>query len=475
MGMVFKRPGSNYYYIRYTDYRGKTVTRSSRTAVKEVAEKIMRKREADHALRREGVIDPRIEEAKRAAEESIDSALKSYRDKLRAKGTGLGHIDATENQIRSICTVKGITKLGEITEEKVNAFLSGLIDKDRSARTIGSYAQSIKGFTRWAAKAGKLQTNPLQNVTKPSSESDRRLVRRYLSHDEWSWLEHATKLSPLRFNMPGRERSALYALAIQTGLRSGELRSLTRGKLNLTAKPPFVLAAANSTKNKKQARQYIQPELAAELLELVEHKKAGDPVFALPHESTIVDMIREDIDRARKCWLDTIEDNQARIEAEESDFLRVLNSEGEKLDFHALRHTTATWLIASGADVKSVQSVMRHSNIKLTLDRYGHLFPGAEADAVSRLRDVFANAKKVPAKAKTAEPTVHHTVHSLQVTPCASLRFYGFLKDGRLVAKSRKKPCVSQGFTKEKQGFSQVRVLGLEPRTNGLKVRCSTD
>ena len=87
------------------------------------------------------------------------------------------------------------------------------------------------------------------------------------------------------------------------------------------------------------------------------------------HESTIVDMIREDIDRARNCWLTSIEAQQARLEAEQGDFLRVVNSEGEKLDFHALRHTTATWLIASGADVKSVQSVMRHSNIKLTLDR----------------------------------------------------------------------------------------------------------
>lgn len=75
--------------------------------------------------------------------------------------------------------------------------------------------------------------------------------------------------------------------------------------------------------------------------------------------------------------------------ADESDFLQSVESDGERIDFHSLRHTCATWLIYSGADVKTIQSVMRHADIKLTLDRYGHLFPGSEAEAVARLRDAF--------------------------------------------------------------------------------------
>jgi hypothetical protein len=39
--------------------------------------------------------------------------------------------------------------------------------------------------------------------------------------------------------------------------------------------------------------------------------------------------------------------------------------------------------------VKTIQSVMRHADIKLTLDKYGHLFPGSEADAVAKLRFAF--------------------------------------------------------------------------------------
>ncbi len=33
-----------------------------------------------------------------------------------------------------------------------------------------------------------------------------------------------------------------------------------------------------------------------------------------------------------------------------------------------------------------VQQVMRHQSITLTMDTYGHLFPGQEADAVDRMR-----------------------------------------------------------------------------------------
>jgi hypothetical protein len=43
-------------------------------------------------------------------------------------------------------------------------------------------------------------------------------------------------------------------------------------------------------------------------------------------------------------------------------------------DFHSLRHQCATLLAASGAQAKVIQSHMRHSSIKLTLDTYGHLF-----------------------------------------------------------------------------------------------------
>ncbi len=149
------------------------------------------------------------------------------------------------------------------------------------------------------------------------------------------------------------------------------------------------MADAGATKNKRTARQYIQPELARELQSHVGKKLRGAIVFDLPHACTMADMLREDLEAARQAWLKTIEDPQERLEADESDFLQSIDSEGERIDFHSLRHTCATWLIHAGADVKTIHSVIRHADIKLTLGRYVHLFPGLKADAVARLRGVF--------------------------------------------------------------------------------------
>ncbi len=46
--------------------------------------------------------------------------------------------------------------------------------------------------------------------------------------------------------------------------------------------------------------------------------------------------------------------------------------------YHDLRHFYASMLIGSGADVKVVQSRLRHASAKTTLDTYGHLWPDSD-------------------------------------------------------------------------------------------------
>jgi len=97
-------------------------------------------------------------------------------------------------------------------------------------------------------------------------------------------------------------------------------------------------------------------------------------------------MLRADLADVRKAWVDACRhDPEEQQRRSESDFLVALNHEQEMLDFHCLRHTCGAWLAMTGAHPKVVQQVMRHSTITLTMDTYGHLFPGQEADAVAGL------------------------------------------------------------------------------------------
>ena len=53
----------------------------------------------------------------------------------------------------------------------------------------------------------------------------------------------------------------------------------------------------------------------------------------------------------------------------------------EPLGFHEGRHTFASLMIAAGVNAKALSTYLGHANISITLDRYGHLMPGNEAEA----------------------------------------------------------------------------------------------
>ena len=53
--------------------------------------------------------------------------------------------------------------------------------------------------------------------------------------------------------------------------------------------------------------------------------------------------------------------------------------------FHGLRHTHthASDLIAAGVYAKVISESLGHASISITLDRYGHLFPGSQDEAAA--------------------------------------------------------------------------------------------
>ena len=57
-----------------------------------------------------------------------------------------------------------------------------------------------------------------------------------------------------------------------------------------------------------------------------------------------------------------------------------------RLKFHGLRHTFATQLIASKADVKTVSAILGHSDITTTLNTYVHPSRDDKRNAISKLR-----------------------------------------------------------------------------------------
>jgi integrase len=414
MASVFKRGGKSNrggsYYVSWTDHTGRRQTKSAKTTDKATAERIGAKMEADAALRRDGVIDSALDEIGKESQRSIESHLVDHESKMRTASRTEKHIASTANFIRWIADHAGFKTAADISADGVNRYAGKLRDEGRAARTIQAHLNAIKAFTKWLTEHHKLPRDPLASVKKPNPKADRRRERRILLPEEWLRLETATGTGPERYGMTGDERLLLYRTAIQTGLRSNELRSLTRGRLYFDSDPPYVTCKAGSTKNRKDARQYIQPELAASLKAHIATKAPKAPVFGLPHETNLARMLRDDLAEARNDWLiEAKGDPQKYAQRQQSDFLADVNHEGEITDFHSLRHTCGAWLAMTGAHPKVVQTVMRHQSITLTMDTYGHLFPGQEADAVGRMREMLI----APPKALRATGTDNAAANTL--------------------------------------------------------------
>jgi integrase len=82
------------------------------------------------------------------------------------------------------------------------------------------------------------------------------------------------------------------------------------------------------------------------------------------------------------------------------------------VDFHSLRYTCGAWLAMDGVPVKTVQTIMRHSTITLTMDTYGNIFPGQEADAIARFPDMMRRDEPATGTlGRIAPEIVHEIVH----------------------------------------------------------------
>ncbi len=412
MGTVYKRPDRGgrrgNYYASFIDENGNRIRFNTGTTDKQTAVQVLAARQTKAAKRREGITDPQSERVAEHSKKSLGSHVADFVTYLKARNRSDVHITRQQKRIDAIIQFAGWRRLSDIEPSKVDDFVSKLkagaegkrAKLDASTTTKAHYRTAIKSFTSWLASpesGRRISFDPLARTGGGKRTKERRLRRRAIMVAEWQAIQkHVTAES---FGIGAAERLLAYELALQTGLRASEIHSLKRSRLKLTGESPSVVVPSDTTKDSIDAHQHITPELAVKLRAHVSRKAAGAIVFALPHAANLADMIRADMNAAREAWLDTSNDDEAtkkakaKVLAEHPDFLQTTDSNGERVDFHALRHTCGAWLALAGVHPKTIQSVMRHKDIKLTLDTYGHLFRSMEADAVQKMAAMIAGSE----------------------------------------------------------------------------------
>jgi len=391
------KPGK--YIAWWIDDKGVRHTKTCSTSERD-AERIAQKNEEAGVRLREGLISPREKMSLEAAKKPIEVHIEDYRLALLAKADGLQHTKHVAGAIKRILEYASIRSLDELNAvDRLQAAL-GRLHSERSPRTANHARNCIIAFVRWLEDSSRIIELPrgIKKLAHYNQKVGRRLIRSPLTVAELKRLLEVTASGPdvatkrarvgrggdILESMSGKDRSVLYLTACSTGFRFSELASLTPESFKLDGDSPTITCAAAYTKNGALAIQPISIHVAKTIAEWIKGKVAGKPVFLLPRHG--VYMIQADL---RRCGISPLRPN------------------GERVDFHSLRHTYVTNLIDAGATMKEAQKLARHSSIVLTGDIYAHASEDNLRRAVERLSQgsEAAAEKDAPALQTLFSPT----------------------------------------------------------------------
>ncbi|EFL50925.1 integrase family protein [Solidesulfovibrio fructosivorans JJ]] len=207
--------------------------------------------------------------------------------------------------------------------------------------------------------------SPTCKVKAPKTDN-RRL--RFLTHEEADkLLEHVAKRS--------HELHAISLVSLHCGLRAGEIFNLTWSDVDFDRET----LTLRDTKNGRTRIAYMTGQVRGMLAARVKGGP-GDPVF--PGRGGV-----------RRSYVS----NAFERAVKDLGFNEGITDSRQKVVFHSLRHTFASWLVEQGTDLYSVKELMGHRTLSMT-ERYSHLSPDSLRRAVKGLEAGIA--------AKSEEPQV---------------------------------------------------------------------
>lgn len=276
------------------------------------------------------------------------SAIRGYADALRLR----------------VLPALGDRRFTEIRRTDMQDLADKLVSEGHAPSTVSCTFTPLRSMYRRAANRGEVAVNPCDGIDLPAIRGGR---------DRIADPEEAAALLAA---LPPEDRP-VWATAMYAGLRRGELLALRWEDVDLVA---GIITVARSwdmvhgpikPKSVKGTRKV--PIASALRALLVEHRlRTGGHGFVFGSE---VSPFRPDVIRGRadSAW------TTAKL---------------KRITLHECRHTFASLMIAAGVNAKALSTYMGHANIAITMDRYGHLMPGNEAEAAELLDSYLSRTAK---------------------------------------------------------------------------------
>jgi integrase len=283
----------------------------------------------------------------------------------------------------------GELKLQALSSTRIESFYGDLVagrkagrgdgnTRPLAPRTVIHVHRLLGSVLALAVRDKAIQNNPARGARPPKVE---RVELQILSE-----AQAAELLSRLR----GRSLYLLAALALATGMRRGEMLALRWRDVDLEANPA-ALQVERSLEQTKAGLRFKAPKTkhgrraltlpAFIVRELRAHKSAQAAqrlALGMGKESTEALVFRQP--NGSPLRPDDVSSSWRKA---------IAGLKLPKVSLHALRHTHASQLIASGMDVLTISRRLGHGETSVTLDVYGHLFTPTDGAAASIIDRAF--------------------------------------------------------------------------------------
>lgn len=281
-----------------------------------------------------------------------------------------------EYAARHLSAEMGRARLSEVNPRRIHALYSKLIRRDPplSYATRREIHITLKMALKQAVVWGLVARNVAEMAEVPKGHEEKSEDVRALTNEQAKRLFESTS---------GKRWHYYYIAAIRTGLRPGEMLGLRWGDLDLGGDPGSL--KVRRTLDTHSVARFGPPKSDAGRRTIALHWEAQE---ALSDQREMIEA--EGLPRGANdlVFPSTIGTPMS------ADNLRNRNlgpdlaaAELPGLTLHELRHTFASIMLHEwGIAPAIVQEMLGHRSITMTMGLYGHLFPGAQQEAIRALR-----------------------------------------------------------------------------------------
>lgn len=284
---------------------------------------------------------------------------------------------------RHLIPALGAIKLGELKPMHIQSYQTQKLQKGRrdgqagglSKKTLLQHHRVLSKALKQAVRWQLIPYNPAEAVPAPSP--DKPEIKVLTAKQVEKLLEVAGEGTWIYY---------LIYLAVNTGMRRGELLGLRWSDVNFREKTIYIRQTLVQTtegtvfkppKTKASIRSIEIFDDDVAVLKELKKKQAEYQLFYGPEYNNEYNLVL--------CY----EDGSVPSPYTASEkFSKIAKKAGfPEFTLHDLRHTHASLMLEAGAPMKVIQERLGHSTITTTMDTYSHLMPNMQKEAVKKFKE----------------------------------------------------------------------------------------